>query len=270
MSSEIYVLDVATGELARLTSNNDVDHIPSWSPDGLRIAFTSNRSDNYDIYTMRADGSDQQLLIGLPAWDDYARWSPDGGRVAFVTTDQLDGVWNSEVFVMTIGGGRQRVTFNSARDEWPSWSPDGEWLAASSDRDGAMDIYISRADGSEVINLTDGPEESIQPAWSPDGEWIAFARGGSSGETGDTTDIWIGRRDGSEFRQLTTDGFALGPAWSPDGRYVVYSRYWDSNGDGKVDLGDAADLVAVAVDGSGATFVLTEGAEQDTSPDWTQ
>ena len=272
-SSEIWVLDVASGGLTQLTRNTDVEHIPSWSPDGARIAFTSNRGDNYDIYTMNPDGSAQQLLIGLPAWDEYARWSPDGGRIAFVTTDQVDGVWNSEVFVATIGGGRQRVTFNTAKDEWPTWSPDGNWLACSSDRDGEWDIYIFRADGSDIVNWTSDAAASTQPAWSPGGDWIAYSRGGAGGESeqladGASGDIWIGRRDGSEFRQLTYDGYVLGPAWSPDGRYVIYSRYWDSTGDGKIDLQDAADLMAIAIDGSGATFTLTQGPEQDTWGDW--
>jgi TolB protein len=266
-SSEIWVLDVASGALSRLTSNADVEHIPSWSPDGSRIAFTSNRGDNYDIYTMNADGSAQQLLIGLPAWDEYASWSPDGGRIAFVTTDQVDGVWNSEVFVATIGGGRQRVTFNKSADEWPTWSPDGNWLACSSNRDGEWDIYVFRADGSTIINFTNDAEDSIQPDWSPGGDWIAFARERPGGPD-QLGDVWIGRRDGSSFRQLTFEGTVQSPAWSPDGRYIVYSRYWDSTRDGKVDTQDAADLIAIAVDGSGATWVLTQGAEQDSWSDW--
>ena len=267
-SSEIWVLDVRSGGLSRLTSNSAVDHIPTWSPDGRQIAFTSNRGDNYDIFVMNTDGSGQQLAIGLAAWDEYPRWSPDGGRIAFVSTDQVDGVWNSEVFVATLGGGRERVTFNKGKDEWPSWSPDSGWLACSSDRDGDWDIYTFRADGSNIVNLTNDTSAAVQPAWSPDGQWIAFARQLNPGpDSKDLGNIWIGRTDRSDFRQLTFDGYALGPAWSPDGRFIVYSRYWDSTGDGKINLQDAADLMAVGVDGSGP-YALTQGAQQDTSPQW--
>ena len=69
----------------RLTNNPAMDCWPVWSPDGKRIAFTSNRDGNYEIYVMNADGSGQRNLTSNRAQDNYATWSPDGKRIAFIS-----------------------------------------------------------------------------------------------------------------------------------------------------------------------------------------
>lgn len=271
-TSEIWVLDLSTDSLIQLTQNNAVDWIPSWSPDGTRIAFTSNRQENYDLWVMNADGTEQMPWITLDAWDEYARWSPDGTRLAFASTGETSGVWNSEIFVASSNNNLRRVTFNTGRDEWPSWSPDGRWLACSSDRDGYMNIYVfSAVDGGSITNWTADTAFEEQPAWSPDGEWIAFIRKAqvAPGETVYWGDVWIGRRDQSEFRRLTQDGLATDPAWSPDGRYIVFGHPWDSTDDDKLTAEDASDLWAISIGGEGP-FTLTEGTEQDYAPQWTR
>jgi TolB protein len=61
------------------------DDSPPWSPDGKRIAFTSNRDGNYEIYVMNADGSEPRNLTRHPGQDNFAAWSPDGQRLAFIS-----------------------------------------------------------------------------------------------------------------------------------------------------------------------------------------
>ncbi len=270
-TSEIWVLDLDTGLLAQLTHNNAVDWIPSWSPDGKRIAFTTKRQGNYDIWVMNADGSNQKPWITLPAWDEYARWSPDGSRVAFASTGETNGTPNSEIFVGSSNTNLRRVTRNTGADQWPSWSPDGQQLACSSDRDGNWDVYVFAADGGNDTNWTADTADEVQPAWSPDGQWIAFIRKAqiTPGEAANFGDVWIGKRDRSEFRRLTQDGRAGDAAWSPDGNYIVFAHSWDSTGDGDVTLEDASNLWAVPVYG-GKPFVLTEGKNQDYAPQWTR
>ena len=221
---------------------------------------------------MDADGGNQRPWITLAAWDEYARWSPDGLRLALASTGETSGVWNSEIFIAASNSDTRRVTFNTGADEWPAWSPDGRWLACSSDRDGYMNIYLfSAADGGNITNWTADTASNVQPAWSPDGEWIAFIRRVQSapGEVSDFGNVWVGKRDQSEFYQLTEDGYANHPAWSPDGRYIVFSHYWDSGDDGEITLEDASDLWAISKQG-GAIFLLTEGPEQDLAPQWTR
>ena len=87
------------------------DRDPSWSPDGSRIAFTSYRDGNWDIYVMDADGSNQQRLTDNPAVDRMPSWSADGSRIAFVSG--RDGNW--DIYVMDAdGSNQQRLTDNVA------------------------------------------------------------------------------------------------------------------------------------------------------------
>ena len=82
-NSEIYVINADGSGLQRLTSNDDKDTCPAWSPDGTMIAFVSDRDRNHEIYVMRADGSDQRRLTDTPGSEFHPDWSPDGAYIAF-------------------------------------------------------------------------------------------------------------------------------------------------------------------------------------------
>ncbi len=85
-----------------------------------KIAFTSKRDGNYEIYVMNADGSEQKRLTNNCAADERASWSPDGKKIAFESNRH----GNREIYVMNADGSEQkRLTNNSAADLYPSWSP---------------------------------------------------------------------------------------------------------------------------------------------------
>jgi TolB protein len=96
-------------------------------------------------------------------------WSPDGTKLAFVrNTSGVEGYRDlgAEVIVLDLASGQEvNVSNSEADDRGPVWSPDGEWLAFTSDRDGDEEIYAVRADGSGLTRLTHSPGQDEVAAW---------------------------------------------------------------------------------------------------------
>lgn len=155
---EIYVMSANDTNVTQLTVTTNISNEwPFWSPDGTRIAFSSDRNGGYDeIYTMNAsDGSGLIQLTNNSTGDTYPVWSPDGSKIAF--TSIRDGGYG-EIYVMNANGDNQtRLTNNPARDNFPFWSPDGTKLTFASNRDGNWEIYNMNANGDNQIRLTSTP-----------------------------------------------------------------------------------------------------------------
>jgi Tol biopolymer transport system component len=204
-----------------------IDNMPSWSPDGKKIAFVSYRNGHSDIYIMNADGSDQTRLTDNPARDVEPSWSPDSRKIVFAS--DRDG--NFEIYTMNADGSSQtRLTDNSVKDGTPFWSPDGTRIAFLSFIDGNMDIYTLNTDGTDQTRLTDHPAPDLQPSWSPDGHKIAFisARDRNS-------EIYVMNADGSDQTRLTDNPtMDLYPAWSPDSKKISFNS--NRSGDGNLKI----------------------------------
>jgi Tol biopolymer transport system component len=152
---DIFVMDADGTNLNQLTNNSSaVDLNQVWSPNGDRIAFTSGRDGDAEIYTMKPDGSDVQQLTNNSYPDATPAWSPDGSKIAYASSPNE----YADIYVMDAdGSNKTKITDNPETDEFPSWSPDGSEIVFESQRDEGTisEIYKIAADGSgSAIRLT--------------------------------------------------------------------------------------------------------------------
>ena len=152
-NAEIYLMNKDGSGNTNLTNHPAIDRFGSWSPDGKKILFQSNRDGDHEIYVMDANGKNLIQLTHNKTSDSDADWSSNN-EIVFVSNRDGD----REIFVMNADGSNQRqLTFNNANDVLPSWSPDGKKIAFTTYRHGKQDkgdIYIINKDGSGEKRLT--------------------------------------------------------------------------------------------------------------------
>ncbi|MCB0215776.1 MAG: M28 family peptidase [Chloroflexi bacterium] len=202
---EIYQKDLATGEYTNLTNALGYDAEGSWSPDGSRIAFASNRlayaepmspedqerfdfDNGYmaDIYIMDADGGNLQRLTDAPGYDGGPFFSPDGSRIVyrhFNETGELAEIWS----MATDGSDKRQLTHLGAMSWAPFYHPSGKYIVFTTSLHGFanFEIYMVDVEGTKEplrVTFTDGPD--VLPVFSPDGKQITWStrRGGAGSQ----------------------------------------------------------------------------------------
>lgn len=140
------------------------------APKEPKIAFSSHRDGNRDIYVMDVNGKNPRNLTNQPGSDFSPTWSPDGRRIAFLSIrEEGDGL-----YVMDADGKNQHYLAPMSKFANPAWSPDGKKIAFNCPVGRRTDICVVDADGGAPRNLTlhpfgDRPFDDEQPTWSPDG-----------------------------------------------------------------------------------------------------
>jgi serine/threonine-protein kinase len=165
-NKHIWVASVSTGTLTPLTSGGNYNRVPAWTPDGQRIAFSSNRGGQLGLFWQPADGSAgaDRLKTAALMWPYDKSWSPDGRLIAF--TNVADN-GKLDIWVQRISDGHAQLVLGTAANERePRFSPDGGWLAYSSDKSGRLEVYVRPypGPGGDTPISTDG---GMEPVWNP-------------------------------------------------------------------------------------------------------
>jgi Tol biopolymer transport system component len=186
------------------------------------VAFNSSRDGNSELYVMNPDGTEQTRITDNSATDNQPHISPNGKKVAFrsnrITPTNPTG--DFEIFVMDIddfyGTDVRQLTFNTADDVWPRWSPNGKQIAFHSNVDGNFEIYIVNSDTMALTRVTNYAGLDQWPEWSPDGNKLAIRR---------DMDIYIiDLRSREEPIRLTEYPTTIDqmPSWSPNGNQLAF------------------------------------------------
>jgi Tol biopolymer transport system component len=193
---DIFAAEPDGSNLNRLTTEYGYDAEGAFSPDGSKIAFTSDRDGDLEIYVMQADGSNVRRVTNHPGYDGGAFFSPDGKMLVFraqilATDEQLNEYRelltqnlvkpsSLELFVINVdGGGRRQITDNGAANFAPYFHPSGKKIVFSSNmgepQGREFEIFMIDIDGENLEQVTYSPGFDGFPMFSYDGKMLVFA-----------------------------------------------------------------------------------------------
>jgi Tol biopolymer transport system component len=224
-----------------------------------KLAFTTTRDGDAEVYAINATGSGLVNLTSHPGQSDYRpSWSPDGKKVAFLRLYDL--------FVMNGDGTGLRNLTNGAGivpSAQPVWSPDGSTILFSmspSYSSVALDVWRVHPDGSGLAKVTTDGLFNGEAGWSPDGSRIVYVRNTSDGVS-QTEDrgIYTIAPDGTGRIQLTANGWDSGPAWSPTGNQIAFVSSAGIGADDEIFVMDA---------NGGNRTQITNDPDDDEEPLW--
>lgn len=250
-TKQIYIVDFDGENGYAVTKNNSINLLPTWSPDGKSIYFTSYMNNNPDLYRLDLGSKKAIKISSYRGLNVGASISPDATKIAL--TLSKDG--NSELYVMDINGSNlKRITHSHAIDSSPAWAPDNRTLAFVSDRSGYPQIYKVDVNGGTPVRLTFQGNYNQSPAWSPKGDKIVFC----GRDERLVFDLFLVDPETREITRLTQDeGNNEDPAWAPDGKHIVFASTRTGS----------SQLFIMSNDGSNQKQI-TSGKGTFSTPDW--
>lgn len=225
--TDLWALTVGQSTPLRLTNHAADDRDPAWSPDGTRVAFSSNRDGNWELYIMEVSSGATTRMTYTPGFEGAPTWSPDGAWLAY--EGYTDDTNDLDIYIISADPNRAaqegatRLTFAEGPDIEPAWSPQGRQIAYSSWRTGNQEIFIYNLDETDprreelAVNLTNTPDiNESHPAWSPDGTQIAY-----SAVVNGVEEVMIKPAGQPEAEPVVIARGQM-PTWSPNGASLAY------------------------------------------------
>ncbi len=197
--TEIWLADVRSGDRRQLTSGKKSSSSPAWSPDGLRLAFASDRDDKRQIYLIDPSGGEGRKLTSVDEGVGSFAWSPDGASIAFTSTDaKPDAIKEREKTL-------------------------GDFEVVDHDHRQSH-LWVIDVTSKTVRRLTKGDFTIGEFSWSPNGKEIAFDHriNGDNSNRGTANISVVQVTDGSVRTLVTQDGPDTNPIWSPDGKRIAF------------------------------------------------
>jgi TolB protein len=216
--SDIYLINIDGSGLSEITDSSGLIQGFTWSPDGQRLAFQSDRDGEDEIYVINVDGSGLlQLTDEEGSWARNPAWSPDGEHIAFALGQDAD----ETIFVALMRPDGSDVETLTEGDT-PAWSPDGTRIAFAVWDSG---LFVMNANGTGIEQSTDSSAYGYDwfPAWSPDGSQILFGSNRQTPGDAATERPYVMNADGTNALPFADMAWGQPPyAWSPDGRRIAY------------------------------------------------
>ncbi len=249
-AKEIFLMDYDGFNPVLITGNRSINLSPRWSPDANRIAYTSYRDNNPDLFLLDLRSGRRGPISRTPGLNAAPAWSPDG---QWLVLAKSAGGGTNLYLMRADGSGERRLTFGSSISISASFSPNGQQIAFSSDQGGNPQIYVMDITGANLQRLTFRGSYNVSPRWSPRGDKIAYVA-----RDGGAMDIWVMDVNGGNPQRLT-DGIGHNeePSWAPGGRHLVFT----SSRDGR------RNIYRTFADGTGFTR-LTNTGRDNYLPDW--
>lgn len=209
MNPDLYLLDLASGNMKLLSSAPGPNSAAQWSPDGKNIALSMRgEKGELDLYLLDPSSGKATPLTRTPYVETSPSWSPDGKKIAFVS----DRTGSPQIYLLDLA--TKAITpltrFGSYNCS-PRWSPRGDWIAFSGRWEGEFKIFVIRPDGSDLRLVTPYKGNHEDPAFAPNGRHLVF-----SSDRGGGRDLYITTLQGGGPWAITlTQEDESQPAWSP-------------------------------------------------------
>ncbi|QDU33198.1 translocation protein TolB [Poriferisphaera corsica] len=232
-TADIYKKRLGSASLIQLTNDPAEDRMPTFSPDGKLIAFSSNRSGNWDIYIMDSDGGPARQLTSSNDLDEiHPSFSPDGSKLVYCTFGGPSGQMEMVVIDINSPTTKRFIGYGTL----PAWSPSDNTILFQRARERGTRWYsiwsVTLLENGNVTPPTElvssANAAAITPNWSPDGKYIVFCTV-IDPESDDyqrmtKADVWVMNADGSGRARVTAGPYAhQQPAWSADGSILFVS-----------------------------------------------